>query len=547
MRSASRVLVPPLLLAAIALAAAPAPAAVAAKLIRGKLTKPGYTVIAVTANGQTSSARARPTFKLRPPDRTVSLHLRRRDGVYAGPIVLAKQEDGRRVITGVRAGARLGTITVRARRGYARARRIPKRWRDPELWARASRGVPRGNGANFGRVRAKPKGRIVPGDPDLDGIPNRLDVDNDGDLALDPVDLTPRRYGSAADAAGAQPAQSENSRFHMAVVFAPPFESAVNANARTLTNADIDAALSEFGYLILGLLRPDPELDCGGQPDPGNPAGWIGGLSYCTRGGSGRVFGGDHQNEPFPGPASGAFDPDGDGYGSPFDNGGPPPGFFFLDHRARTSEIGTGDVLIQRSTSGEASVLLPFVFATAPALVSYDDGAGNSAEVEYPISSPPGQRALGSRENPFPVRARPNGNVMVRLTMWRPQRRPIGSEAGNWIDVGGLAYTAKTHFSIDPSCPQNAFTENDPDLAPPPFDLPTGPAGLLDRAPDQPARPANTFTFTLNLTRCRAAHGRTFDAGEAVTVSFSGVTVETGTQDGTRGQTDIALSFRRES
>ena len=546
MPTASRVLVPSLLLAAVGLAASHAHSAAAAKSIRGKLTKPGYTVIAVGANGQTSSARARPNFKMRPPDRTVSLHLRRRDGVYAGPIVIAKQRKGRRVVTGVRAGARLGSISVRAHRGYARAQRVPKRWRNPKLWARASRGVPRGNGANFGRVRAKPKGRVVPRDPDLDGIPNRLDIDNDGDLALDPVDRRPRRHGSrSANPAGAQPAQSENSKFHIAVVFAPPFEAAVNANARTLTDADIDAALSNFGYLILGLLRPEPELDCGGQPDPGNAAGWIGGLRYCTRGGSGRVFGGDHQDEPFPGPAGGAFDPDGDGYGSPFDNGGPPPGFFFLDHRAKTSEIGTGDVLIQRSTSGEASVLLPFVFATAPALVSYDDGAGNSAEVEYP--APVGQPAPGSPGNPFPVRARPNGDVMVRLTMWRPQRRPIGSEAGDWIDIGGLAYTAKTHFSIDPSCPQNAFTENDTNLAPAPFDLPTGPAGLLDLAPDQPARPANTYSFTLNLTRCRAAHGRTFEAGEAVTVSFSGATVETGPQDGTRGQTDIALSFRRDS
>ena len=57
------------------------------------------------------------------------------------------------------------------------------------------------------------------------------------------------------------------------------------------------------------------------------------------------------------------------------------------------------------------------------------------------------------------------------------------------------------------SCPASAYSETDPNLTPaqaPDFPLfyeqPV--SGLQDSADDQPADPANTFTFTFNLNRC---------------------------------------------
>lgn len=89
----------------------------------------------------------------------------------------------------------------------------------------------------------------------------------------------------------------------------------VNANARAVTDADIDRSLARNEYVAIGLLPGSPELDCGGAPDPNHPQGWIGGLSYCPRGGTGAMvlsvptyptF------EPFPA----CCDPDGNGYGT---------------------------------------------------------------------------------------------------------------------------------------------------------------------------------------------------------------------------------------
>ena len=67
-----------------------ASAATKKKLITGKLSKPGYTVIALASSGRAKTKRApKGTFKLRPPADQVTLHLRASDGTYAGPIVVA--------------------------------------------------------------------------------------------------------------------------------------------------------------------------------------------------------------------------------------------------------------------------------------------------------------------------------------------------------------------------------------------------------------------------------------------------------------------------
>ena len=523
----------------LALLVASAPATAAPKRISGKLSKPGFTVIALAGNGKATLDRPkRRQFSLRPPAQTVTLHLRAPDGTYAGPIVVARQKKGKRAIVGVKAGANLRSVKVKSARGFAKvARRLPKRLLDEEREARARKGRPIGHGRNSGRVKTKRSTKPAPGDRDRDGVPNHLDVDDDGDLILDKVDRGGRRRARAA---------AGTNEFGLATVFAPGhMEEWTNANAASLTDADIDEAVANEMYLISEILAVGAELDCGGAPDPADPGGWIGGLSYCTRGGMGRGFG--QGSPPFPA----CCDPDGDGFGT-LPNNSPDfgdPGFFFSSPRATTAEIGTGDVLVQRVTAGGTEnqfvTLLPFVFATVPALISYDDGMGNSTTIDYPVpESTPFPGNPGSRENPFPVRARPGGDVQVTMKFWRPQRRPIPPEPGDWIDMGGLTYAAKTHFTAQPGCPQSAFSESDPNLAPTESALPDG--GLVDLAADQPANPANTFTLTINLTDCRANHGESFDPGERVDMSFHGI-AHGGPEAGpTRGTTDITVSFERQ-
>ncbi|MGH3432983.1 MAG: hypothetical protein ACRDQB_09130 [Thermocrispum sp.] len=526
---------------AAALLAASAAASAAPKRISGNLCKSGYTVVALAANGKARSVRVRRhRFSLRAPAKSVTLHLRSRNGRYAGPIVVRRERRGRRVVVGVRAGARLGR--VRVRRGYATSRRLGRKWIDRRWAARARRGVPIGNGRNVGRVRSRGRGgRGLGRDRDLDGVPNLLDIDDDGDRILDRLERP----------TSASASQSEvTNEFLFKSNLPLELHETANANAAGLTPAQMDAALSGFGELHLNILPGDSAvLDCGSPQSRADPR--LGGLVYCTRGGSGKLMT-DVPGDPFRGFPDPCCDPDNDGLGSMTPSSpdrAPGAGnlVMFLRHGATSAQIGTGDLLIQRVTRGGLVSDFPgtvqFIFASVPALVSYSDGQGNSATVNYPVTGPnPGPGGPGTRGNGFPVSAAPGGDVVVTLTFWRPQRGPIPPETAAWIDMGGLNYTVQGAIAEVGGCPQGAFSESDPKLRPlERADVhPNDYAGVKDLAADQPANPANTFTYRLNLTRCLAAHGRSFNPGE--TSAFAFAALPTGGGDGA----EQIVSFRRE-
>lgn len=502
-----------------ALLAAPASATAKPSPISGKLSKPGYTVIALAANGKATSTRAiHGSFRLRPPASRVTLQLRAPNGIYAGPIVLGKEKKGKRAIVGVKAGAKLGKIKIR--KGYANvSKKLATKWIDTKRWARAKKGVPIGAG-NFGLTRAKPPRASPPGDLDADGVPDKLDVDINGNLIMNNVD--------PAAASGARAAQTA-SQFFIGVNLPIPLADNMNANASAITDAQIDRTLSMWQFIGIGILPGSPELDCGGSPDPANPQGWIGGLSYCRRGGTGvtRVATSPTTpptDQPFPA----CCDADGDGFGELVNSTANIPGFaptFSLIPRASSSQIGTGDLLIQRVTSNgvttDTPTMLPFIFATVPTIVSYDDGQGNAVTLNYPLS-PSGPGTMGHE---FPVAAGPTGDVVLKLTFWRPQRKPIPPEPGAWTDIGKLRYLARVQ-SVGTSgfsggnCPQSSFSEDDPNLSP---NAQIDGGGVTDLAPDQPANPANILTYTLNLTNCLAAGGATWNLGESALINFSAV------------------------
>ncbi|MGB7587270.1 MAG: hypothetical protein WBM00_01025 [Solirubrobacterales bacterium] len=494
--------------------------------ISGTVSQPGYTVIALAANGKATYVRAsNGRFRIRPLANRVTLQLRAPSGIYAGPVVFGSERKGRRAIVGVTAGAKLGKITVKSPRGYAKvSQRVSKSWVDPTRWAKARKGVPVGAG-KFGLVRSKPPHVSPPGDLDADGIPDKFDVDINGNLILNNVD---RSTSSRARAAQAASPQAE-SQFYIGANLVVPLSETMNANAAAVTDAQIDQALSKDEWLALGILPGSPELDCGGEPDPNNPQGWIGGLSYCRRGGTGVEMGlGPEQTwQPFPA----CCDPNGDGFGTLFNNSpNPPPGAFFFHPHATTSQIGTGDVLIQRVTSNgvtsDTPTMLPYIFATGPALVSYDDAQGNKVTVNYPVS----EHGLGTPGNPFPVVAGPNGEVVLKLTFWRPQRRSIPPEQGAWTDIGKLSYGADVQSvgasevpPLNRNCPKGSYSDSDPNLSPPETVSPPNRGGVTDLAPDQPANPANTIAYTLNLTNCLAALGFAWNPGESALVHLSAV------------------------
>jgi hypothetical protein len=473
------------------------------KRITGKLNKPGYTVIALSANDKVGAVRARDgRFKLRPPAGRVTLHLRSPNGTYAGPIVVGR--NGKRAIVGVMAGAKLGKVKVSTRRGYAKtAEPLPESALNARRTAKAKNRVPIGARV-FGRVRSRVPRDPIRGDFDLDGVEDALDIDDDGDLILDDVD------GSPAARAGGQvlpppPLAGVLSKLYVGS------DNTANANVPGSTDDQIEAVATAFGRLQFSV--PDgAEIDCGGSPNQSPPPPWVGGLPYCTLGGTGTAPSATPPDFPE------CCDADGDGYGVvPLSAGFDIPTTIL----PTTPLIKTGDELLIRFNdaggveTGAASVMLPYVFATVPALVSYHDTAGHSATIAYPL--PPGAPE-------FPVAAGPDGQVRVTMTIWRPQRRPT-SEAecaqppaplcveNEWIDIGGLTYGV-AHEGRGP-CQPGAYSEDDPTTPviedDPNLALTTGATdegtGLTDtrEPPDQPTNPQQTLTFTVNLTQCTSS------------------------------------------
>lgn len=308
--------------ALLALDAASTPAAAAPKRISGELSKPGYTVIALDKDGEAASAQAQPKFKLTPPAKRATLHLRAKDGTYAGPIVTARERKGKRAIVGVKEGVKLGEVTVNGRKGYAKLERsLLEKWVDTKREARAKNGVPIGSGV-FGRVASRPTGVFGPGqDQDLDGIPGALDIDDDGDLLLDNFERS--------NAAGAQAAQSAGELLDVLTQLGLQLEDTANANAGS-SDAQIESALPASGRLLIEILPGDsPELDCGGSPNPSPPPPLVGGLVYCSWGGTGRVFQAGVSPSDWP-HFPDCCDPDGDGFGTLTQEPTSPGPAFFL-------------------------------------------------------------------------------------------------------------------------------------------------------------------------------------------------------------------------
>ncbi len=163
--------------AALALALLCAPTGADAQTpepITGKLSRPGYTVIALADNGQAVTDQAtNGAFKLKPPASEVTLHLRAPDGTYAGPIVLqqtgnpvkrAKKDlkQAKRALRKAKAKRALRKAKRRlkkARRALKQARRLAKgRTAVLGIKAEAESGKKKSRKVRLGKVRINSAG-----------------------------------------------------------------------------------------------------------------------------------------------------------------------------------------------------------------------------------------------------------------------------------------------------------------------------------------------------------------------------------------------------
>ncbi|MBI4898137.1 MAG: hypothetical protein HY827_07200 [Actinobacteria bacterium] len=507
---------------------AAAPAQARQKPITGKLSKPGLTVIALASNGKaTSTVATRGAFKLVPPANKVTLQLRAKDGAYAGPVVVGGK--GATAWLGVKSGAKLGLIKIK--RGYAQpASALPARFINKSVRSQAKRGVPIGVGV-FGRVKSNKKSSDGSGrDADLDGIPGAFDVDDNGNLVLDNFERTtgtgatglksfdilpPPVQPPPGQPAPGQPAPGQPGpdqppppgdaaqSFRLFSNLKLSMQQSLNANAGTVTDAQIDAAMSGSATLAIQVAGgSEAQLDCGG-------------LTYCSAGGTGTTLEG---NNPFPG----CCDADGNGFGTIT------PGStndFQLHPGANAADIGSGDSFIEHVTSDGKETQLPgvlnYIFSTTPALKTWSTTAGSGSPT-YPV----GPNDVGTPGNPIPVAA--GGDAIATLTFWRPQRKAIdgSGEGSGWVDIGRLRYTADVPNGPSggsPSsvrgpgnCAASTYTTSDPNLT-------LSGQSPQDTADDSPADPANTLTFAVNLTQCLAAAGITWNSGESLGVDIQAV------------------------
>ncbi|MEA2393428.1 MAG: hypothetical protein QOJ82_1319 [Solirubrobacteraceae bacterium] len=508
-------------LGSLALALSTASAFAKQAPITGKLSKPGYTLVALAASGKATSVRVNGTFELVPPANRVTLHLRSKSGVYAGPIVVGRS--GAKAILGVKAGARLGAIAVM--NGYAVTKKTPPaRFVARSTTSKAKGGVPVGARV-FGRVSSAAKGTAGNGrDQDQDGIPGAFDVDDDGDLILDNVDRAgararvaqvgppPGEPGKPGPGQPGQPGQpgapgqpaGAPTDFRVFSNLKLGIESSINANAGSVTDAMIDEAVSRNATLAMQVPQADSvELDCGG-------------LVYCSKGGTGRVL----QAGAFPD----AYDDDNDGFGT-LTRGA--TGDFQLGVGATAAQIGSGDAFIEHVTTGSTVTQLPgvlnYVFSTTPSLVRWADGSGAAGEI--PAARFP--QMPGSSQAPLTLTPAGDGRIVATLTFWRPQRKAIegSGEGTGWIDIGLLGYGAD--IPNGPSaggpgapggagsgrCDGGAYGAGGPGLS-------VDGDQVRDGQADRPADPANTVTFSVDLTRCLQNGGVAWNPGEVLAVDI---------------------------
>jgi hypothetical protein len=510
------------------LAPAAAPAARRLAPITGRAPA-GYTVIALALNGHAADAtvQAGGRFRVVPTAARVTLQLRAPDGTYGGPVVVAPHGP-HQVVVGVRAGARLGVIRVAngfgkvagvlsgaldtSRLAFARRRRPTGARRLGHVRRWPSLGRSGGTGPSA-RTLAKRRG----GDLDQDGIPDAIDVDDDGDLRLDNVDKRSSLGGSIASAQDLDPYQptsllnvgleesylAERAGYARGVAGYPLNDDVPRATSPEDRVKLRDLAISQRSLVLFPLPRGDAELDCGG-------------LIYCRAGGSGRDVTRMHV---FPDD----FDADQDGFGLMTDSRPLNPsrdGFGTTAQIDRpifalapgtglrtvpgSDGIGSGDQYLERFPGGLVQpTTLGYVFDSVPAIKSYGQ-EGATTDIAYPVP----EDGPGTERDPLPITvSRP-----LTLVVWRPQRRALPGEAGcspdaatcsEGVDIGGLTYVVagKTNEQARQTwhCPPSAYG------LPPGASsgaARVGAGGVTDLAPDRPSDSARVVSFTVTLSQC---------------------------------------------
>lgn len=456
----------------------------------------GYVLVALAKNGTAAMGRVKAGMStVTPTASTVTLHLLTTKGAYAGPIVVGTRKVGKsvRAIVGVRSGASLGKVTYSAKSGYGRAT-VSSRSIVTTMYARATTsGVPVGAG-RLGFTTSISKSAVsargveafasgeegqLGGDPDKDGIPNAVDVDDNGNGSLDAVD----QATVAANQGKSGPRPFIFSDFFVDLDKIVRVSDAVTADA---TKEVVKQRLKfVFGMSPDNGAVTNARVDCLG-------------IAWCA---TATVF---PQNPSDPAVPWSTVDLNGDG--KFFDLGTRNQGNTWnydssIKPNVYPQEVKPGQMFNFVASYGPGkSALIPsaitsfFVTAPAPRTIG-------GRTITYPVA--PG---TGMYDNPIPTG---NGTIL-RLETHRPMRPALPTETteAGMIEMGNLAYfvTVSEVGAGQPptTCPAEAYTDLSSGTVVRQF---FAQSAVMDEAADSPPSAPVIVGFTINLATCLSSIG----------------------------------------
>ncbi len=446
-----------------------------------------------------------------------TLHLVNKSGRYFGPIVASKGARAYASLSG-KAGS-LGRVSVKngfATVPYGKSANIFRK--SAALPFDRTTG-PRGAG-KFGLVavpasakapdrssadRMRPAALTAGTDSDRDGLPDVLDIDDDGDLILDISDddtsATTADYGAET---------FSTLRLDLA--------DSLNVNAGTFDTTQLETLVRENLFLLFGVRNnvagstiTSANIDCLSLP-------------YCVAGtGTAEVAEFNRQAVlPHQSPWI-SYDPDGDGLPNIYVEDGTASFGTNINvkPKASLSELRPGDTVYFKLQTSEGKytipAVLPFFFSTTPALASWSSGA-QSGTITYPVSAGSPGTTVG---NPLVL-----GSTSVTFTYWKPQRQAIqGAEEDGYIDIGRLKYGVYLSPS-DSTNPPITCQRGDVSIPSSTLEVTTlndevNTIKLVqDTALDATADPAATLSFTLAIGDCLARNAESI-SGRVVSIDLT--------------------------
>lgn len=454
----------------------------------------GYVMVALAKNGTAAVGRTKSgTTTVTPTATVVTLHLLTKSGNYAGPIVVGTKKVGSstNALLGVKSGAAVGKVTYSNALGYGKATVSPTSI-DSRIYAKASKsGVPVGAGRLGLTMTTTSKGvrsagvsayasaeEAQPGgDPDKDGIPNAVDVDDNGNGTLDVVD--DKTVQANQGMSGPRP-----------FIFSDFFVD-LDKIVRVSDAASAEATKEIVKQKLKFVFGMSPEngkvtnarVDCLG-------------ITWCA---TASVV---PQNPMDPSPLWSTIDTNNDG--KFFDLGKRNQGNTWnYDSSIRPnvypSDVKPGQMFNFVATYGNGKqVLIPsaitsfFVTAPAPKLIGTWD-------ITYPVAT-----NLGSHD--WPIRV--DDGSAVRIETYRPMRPVLPTETSptGMKEMGGLAYwvtVSKEGEGLPPTtCPAEAYSAQTANTTTRQFYSQTA---VVDNSPDSSPGEPTVMGFTLNFAKCKAS------------------------------------------